>query len=210
MSKYTTNFYSLTNMGIYTKEDLKSWFTDYELSDYLTEEEIATINIRGTWSKDKLAEKIVDRYWLKDFGFETPQMMEHYCKETMREIMESKLPMIYSVAIKYDPLVNIDLTETYSGVGTGNSNASGLSVNSDTPQGQINKSDILSGKYASNTSATDGEQNTNTTEEYTKHTKGNQGIYITNQRLIKEYRDNIRAIDYEIIKELKELFMGLL
>ena len=56
MAKYTTNFYSLMNMGIYTREDLKSWFTDYELSDYLTDEEIDVINTRGTWNKDKLAD----------------------------------------------------------------------------------------------------------------------------------------------------------
>ena len=207
MSKYTTNFYSLTNMGIYTKEELKSWFTDYNLYDYLTPEEIEVIESRGTWSKDKLAEKIVNRYWLKDFGFETPQMMEHYCKETMQEIMESKLPMIYSVAIKYDPLVNIDLTETYSGAGTGISNASGLSVNSDTPQGQISKASILAGDYASSTSASEGEAENSSEEDYIKRVKGNSGVSATAQRMIQQFRDNIRAIDYEIIRELEDLFM---
>lgn len=211
MSKYTTNFYSLINMGIYTREELKSWFTDYELSDYLSQEEIQVINERGTWSKDKLADKIIDHFYLKDFGFETPMMFKHYAKITMKEIMESKLPMIYSVAIKYNPLVNIDMEETYTSSSSGNSNTSGLNVNSDTPQGQINKAAILGGSYASNTNANEDESNTSGTLEYTKKTKGNQGIYITNQRLIKEYRDNIRAIDYEIIKELKkELFIGLL
>ena len=210
MSKYTTNFYSLTNMGVYTKDEIKSWFTDYELSDYLTPEEIAVIGSRGTWSKERLAEKIYNHFFMKDIGFETPMLFQHWAKITMQEIMENKLPLIYSASIKYDPLVNIDLTETYSGTGTGTSNATGLNVNSDTPQGQISKSAILSGSYASNTSATEGEQTNNTSESYTKHTKGNEGIYITNQRLIKEYRDNIRAIDYEIITELKSLFIGLL
>ena len=43
MAKYTTNFYSLINMGIYTKADLMAWFMDYELSDYLTQEEITAM-----------------------------------------------------------------------------------------------------------------------------------------------------------------------
>ena len=210
MAKYTTNFYSLMNMGIYTREDLKSWFTDYELSDYLTQEEIDVINTRGTWSKDKLADKIIDEYLFKDFGVETPAMFKHYAKIKMKNIMESKLPMIYSSAIKYNPLVNIDMTETYTSSSQGNVDSSGLSVNSDTPQGQINKSSILSGSYASNTGADENTSSSSGTMDYTKKTVGNQGIYITNQRLIKEYRDNIRAIDYEIIKELKELFIGLL
>ena len=210
MAKYTTNFYSLMNMGIYSREDLKSWFTDYELSDYLTQEEINVINTRGTWSKEKLADKIIDEYLFKDFGVETPAMFKHYAKIKMKNIMESKLPMIYSSAIKYNPLVNIDMTETYSSSSQGNVDSSGLSVNSDTPQGQINKASILSGNYASNTGADESTSTSNGTMDYTKKTVGNQGIYITNQRLIKEYRDNIRAIDYEIIKELKELFIGLL
>lgn len=210
MATYSTNFYSLINMGIFTRDELKAWFMDYELTDYLTDEEIEKINTRGTWSKEKLADKIIDHYYMKDFGLETPAMFKHYAKVKMQEIMESKLPMIYSTAIKYDPLVNIDMTETYTSSSSGNSASSGLNVGSDTPQGQINKSAILNGAYASSTNANEDESSTSGTLDYTKKTKGNQGIYITNQRLIKEYRDNIRAIDYEVIKELKELFIGLL
>lgn len=210
MARYTTNFKSLITMGIFTRAEIKSWFMDYELSDYLTQEEINVIETRGTWSKEKLADKIVDEFYFKELGQETPAMFKHYAKITMREIMESKLPMIYSAAIKYDPLVNIDMTETYTSASTGQSDTSGLNVNSDTPQGQISKSSILTGAYASSTGANEDTSSTSGTLDYTKKTKGNQGIYITNQRLIQEYRNNIRAIDYEIIKELKKLFMGLL
>lgn len=209
MSKYTTNFYSLINMGIYTREDLKEIFTDYELSDYLTSDEIQVIESRGTWSKEKLADKIIDHYYMRDLGFETPMMFKHYAKIKMNEIMESKLPLIYSAAIKYDPLVNVDYTETYTSESTGNSNTSGLSVQSDTPQGQINKAAILNGTYASNTSASDDDINSNGTMDYTKKIKGNSGVSATAQAMVKQYRQNIRAIDYEIIQELKDLFIGL-
>lgn len=209
MSKYTTNFYSLMHMG-YTKEELKSWFMDYKLSDYLTNDEIQVIESRGTWSKDSLAEKIIDHYYLKDIGFETPAMFKHYAKITMNEIMESKLPLIYSAAIKYDPLVNVDYTEEYSSNTTGSANTSGLIVGSETPQGQINKAAILNGSYASNTSANEDESATTGTMDYVRRTKGNSGVSATAQAMVKQYRENIRAIDYEIITELKSLFMGLL
>lgn len=209
MAKYTTNFYSLLNMGIYTKEDLKAWFTDYELTDYLTEEEIEVIEARGTWSKEKLADKIIDTYFFREFGLETPAMFKHYAKIKMRNIMESKLPLIYSAAIKYDPLVNVDFTESFERNSTGTATSSGLNVNSDTPQGQVSKGAILSGSFASSTSADESDGSTSSNEEYLKRVKGNSGVSATAQKMVEQYRQNIRAIDYEIIKELKTLFMGI-
>lgn len=210
MSKYTTSFYQLIQMGLYNKENIKEWFKDYSLEDYLTEDEIQVINARGTWNKDTLADKIVEHYYFKEIGFESPAMFIHYAKIQMREIMESKLPMIYSAAIKYDPLVNVDFTETYTSNTTGNSNSSGLTVNSDTPQGQISKAAILNGNYASSTGANEDSASSAGTMDYTKKTKGNSGVSATAQAMVKQYRENIRAIDYEIIEELKDLFIGLL
>lgn len=101
-------------------------------------------------------------------------------------------------------------------------NGSGLSVGSDTPQGQINKNEILNGIYATSTSASEQESSitdktstnssgtSNTKEEYTRHFKGNQGISATYQAMIKQFRDNIRAIDYEIIQELNNLFIRII
>lgn len=210
MSRYTTNFRNLIAMEVYTRDDLKQWFMNYELSDYLTQDEIDVIESRGTWSKEKLADKIIDEYYFKEFGLETPAMFKHYAKIKMRNIMESKLPMIYSQAIQYDPLVNVDYTEEFTRKQNGTANSSGLSINSDTPQGQISKTAILNGAYASSTGADESDATTNSNEEYTKRVKGNSGVSATAQKMIEQYRNNIRAIDYEIIKELKDLFIGLL
>ena len=50
----------------------------------------------------------------------------------------------------------------------------------------------------------------NGSNQFTRHLLGNQGISSTYQALIKQFRDNIRAIDYEIITELRsQLFMPL-
>lgn len=215
MSKYT---YELRNViEIYSRDTVEEWFKDYELSDYLTDDEIEVITERGTWTKDKLAKKIVDHYFMREIGFETPALFQHYVKVTMNEIMERKLPLIFSASLEYDPLVNVDYTETFNrtidNTASGTDNASGLTVNSTTPQGEINKDEILRGKYASSTQAGESTNSTsssgNTEEGSTKHVKGNSGVSATAQKMIQQYRENIIAIDGDIIRELNDLFMGL-
>ena len=195
------------------EEEVKSWFTDYDLNDYLTGAEISTIEKRGTWSKDKLAQKIIDHYFMEEIGFETPALFKRQAKVAMQEIMEEKLPLIYSASIKYDPLVNVDYTETYDRSSSGNSTSSsdGLNIHSNTPQGQINKGEILQGKYASSTDANELSDKTDTTgnESYTKRIRGNSGVSATAQKMVQQYRENIIMIDRDIIKDLASLFMAI-
>ena len=234
MAKYTFELRELFtpikfNPPIYTRAEVENFFKDYELNDYLTNEQIQTISTFGVWSKDKLARKIVDHYYMRESGFETIGLFKHYAKVTMQELMEKYLPLIYSASIEYDPLINVDYTETFNRTadttneGQSNSsssnNSSSIGINSDTPQGQINKATILQGKYASSTAGSENESSiedqTNTTsssnneEEYTKRIRGNSGVSATAQKMIEQYRQNIIAIDSEIIKELNILFMGL-
>ena len=230
MSKYTFELRELFepikfNPPLYTRSQIEGWFKDYELSDYLTQEQIDVINSAGVWNKDKLARKIVDHYYMRESGLETIALFKHYAKVTMQEIMEEYLPLIYSASIQYDPLINVDYTETFNRTAdnTGSSNStssnssSGLVVGSNTPQGQINKQSILNGAYASSTSANENEasisDNTttegNTQEEYLKRVKGNSGVSATAQKMVLQYRENIIAIDRKIIQELNRLFMGL-
>ena len=223
MSKYTMELRGVCKF--FGREEVESWFKDYKLSDYLTQDEIDVINSRGTWSKDKLARKIVDHYYLREIGMETPEMFRLYAKIMMQELMEEKLPLIYSASIKYDPLVNVDYQETFErNIGTSgeansnsNSNSSGISVISDTPQGQINKQKVLGGSYASSVNASETETgvidssttSSDTNEDYIKRVKGNSGVSATAQKMVEQYRDNIIAIDKDIIKELYILFMGI-
>ena len=215
MSKYTIELRKVCDL--YTREVVESWFKDYNLSYYLKPAEITSIEEAGLWSKDRLATKIVDHYFMREIGLETPALFKHYAKVLMQEIMERKLPLIYSISINYDPLVNVDYTESFERTieneGTTSNNASGLSVSSDTPQGQIKKSQILAGAYASATGASETESSSNdsnsTDENYTKHVKGNSGVSATAQKMIQQYRENIIAVDEEIINELNKLFMGL-
>ena len=219
MAKYTIELRRVCDL--YGRDIVESWFKDYELSNYLTDEEIEKIETTNIWSKDRLAKKIVDHYFMREIGFDTPALFEHYAKFTMNEIMEKYLPVIYTNALKYDILINVDYTETFNrefegnSNSTSNSNASGITLNSDTPQKRVSKYDILSGEYVSSTAgsetSSDISDNTNSSnnETYTKNVKGNSGVSATYQRMIMQYRETIRAVDKEIIDELNELFMLL-
>lgn len=247
MAKYTMQLRTICDL--FGRQEVESWFTNYKLENYLLPSQIATINKNQLWTKERLAEKIVDHYYMREIGLETPALFKHYAKVSMQEIMGRYLPIIYTNAIEYDPLVNVDFTESFereingnaignvsnesSGEGSSYSSsdntASGLDINSDTPQGQINKQSILNGQYASKTNAdeteshiedetntltssissTDSASQTKTVESSTLHKMGNDGSLTTVQNLIKQFRGIIDSTDEKIINELNSLFMGI-
>lgn len=231
MAKYSMELRKVCDY--YTREEVENWFKNYELSDFLRPDEIESIKTANIWSKDRLAKKIVNHYFMREIGFETPALFKHYALITMQEIMEEKLPLIYSSSIKYDPLVNVDYTEKFerslegsannNGESSSNSssNSESLNINNNTPQTRISKQNLNDGIYAN--SVNQSENNSNITdktttkndgtsssnESYTKNIKGNSGVSATAQKMIEQYRENIIAIDRDIINELNTLFMGL-
>lgn len=226
MSKYTMELRELFtpikyNPPLYTKEQVEGFFKDYELSDFLTNDQIDVIEDAGVWSKDKLASMIVNHYYMREIGQETIGLFKHYAKVTMEEIMEEYLPLIYSSSIQYDPLINVDYTETFTrtanvdNTGESTSASDSTAIASDTPQGRVSRQQILAGNYATSTTGSEINNTTNTSsgseseEEYTKRQVGNSGVSATAQKMIEQYRDNIRAINREIIEKLEPLFMGL-
>ena len=190
---------------LYGEQTVKGWFMDYNLEDYLTTEQIETIEAAGLWTKEKLADKIINHFYMREIGLETPALFKLKLKAMMNEIMEEYLPVIYSTAIEYDPLINVNYSETY--MGNDSTTGSGLSVSSDTPQGQISKEAILAGTYASSTGA--NESTATGSQSYTKHVEGNSGVSATAQRMIMQYRENIRTTTKDIIEKLEPLFMGI-
>lgn len=227
MAKYSMELRKVCDY--YTREEVENWFKNYELSDFLRPDEIESIETANIWSKDRLAKKIVDHYFMREIGFETPGLFKHYALITMQEIMEEKLPLIYSSSIKYDPLVNVDYTEKFerslegsannNGESSSNSSSDSLNINNNTPQTRISKQNLNDGIYASSVNQNESSINDKTTtsnngssssnENYTKNVKGNSGVSATAQKMIEQYRENIIAIDRDIINELNTLFMGL-
>lgn len=248
MSKYTITLKRISE--VYDVETILSWFTDYDLTDYLTTAQINEITSAGIWTKDKLAQMIFEHYYLREIAFETPEMFRHYTKVKMQEIMGSYLPIIYSNSFSYNPLLNETFSETETfektkedersstingtsqasgtNTSTSSSTGSGLNVNSDTPQGQISKQDILAGSYASSTQASEStnsiqdstsnqtsgsSQNTeSTTNEGTESYERNKSgfdLKMTKADLIANYRKNIYNVNEKIIEELNSLFFAL-
>lgn len=231
MASYTIRLREVCDL--YSREEVENWFKDFNIEDYLTPKQIESIEKAGLWNKDKLARKIVDHYFMREIGFETPALFKHYAHVTMQEIMEDYLPVIYSNSIEFDPLVNVDFTETFereiegeaSNKGKSNSesssNSEGLNINNNTPQTNITKQDLESGIYASSVNQSETQSNinditntenngTSSSKEISKrHQKGNSGVTATAQALIKQYRETIRAVDREIIEKLNVLFMGI-
>lgn len=212
-------------ISMFTRQQVEGWFMDYNLSDYLTTEQISVIEEAGMWTKQKLAAKIVDHYYMREIGFETPGLFAHQAKIKMQEIMELELPVVYSNSLEYDPLESVlfDITETRNISGNGSSNSqsastgSGTSISSDTPQTNISKADILSGHYASqaNGSETESAVSGNTTstsqtaETFTHHEQGNKGVLDSYQKMLVDYRKSLVAVDTRIIEKLNSLFMGI-
>ena len=217
MAKYTMELREV--ISSFGEDTVKSWFSDYELADFLTPEQIAVIEENGVWSKDQLAQRIMNHFYTRELGTDAIGQFILFAKDKMDELMETYAPIIYSASIKFNPIENVNMTETYTGNvdsrsdSTSNSKGSGLNVESDTPQGQINKSDILAGKFASSTGASENEneikdisQNA-TNQDWTRKSQGNSGQLVS--RMLNDYRKIIRSINTEIVYELEPLFMGI-
>jgi hypothetical protein len=227
MAKYTMELRRIVD--IFGRNEVESWFSSYNLADFLTPEQIQQIQKYNVWSKEKLASQIVDHYYMREIGFETPALFKHYAKLTMNEIMGSYLLKIYTQFLEYDPLSSVDYTEEYtreiegSSEGSSNSNsqnsAEGFNINNDTPQQRITKQNLDSGIYASTTNQsetssqiqdeTNTEASSKTVEKYTHSMKGDNGVIVTNQYLVREFRELATNFNLEIINELNKLFMGL-
>lgn len=231
MASYTIELRKVCEL--YGRNTVENWFKDYNIEDYLTSKQIETIENANIWSKEKLAKKIVDHYYMREIGFETPALFEHYVKITMKEIMEEKLPLIYTNSIEYDPLINVDFTETFKrksneigenngtieqelqNQGTSNSNSSNegntLNIINNTPQTNITKQNLQTGVYASQVNQNDTTSNiedTTTTENQASSTQNNSlNSSIENtEEYTKNFKGNqgISATYQAMIKQFRE------
>lgn len=89
MSNYTVTLKRVCD--VYGTEEVLNWFKSYDLSNYLSQEQIQTILNLNVFSKDYLSKMILNHYLFREIAFETPEMFSHYAKTKMQEIMR-KLP----------------------------------------------------------------------------------------------------------------------
>lgn len=168
-----------------------------------------------------LNKKILDHYYMDEIGYETAELFKHFLNARMREIMPYYNDLYNNQEkIISDTLENVDLYESSSRNNTNSVSTESSSISNnknlfqDTPQGQIDFTDLESQKWATNltmnknnindNSSSNGENN----EEYTRHVHGNNGKDYKIKMLI-DIKDNLYNIDMRIIDDLKELFMQI-
>lgn len=168
-----------------------------------------------------LNKKILDHYYMDEIGFETAELFKHFLNARMNEIMNYYNELyVNQEKLITDTLENVDLYENSSRNNQNNvstsssSNSDNKNLYQDTPQGQIDFTDLENQRWATNltmnknnisdTSSSNGINN----EEYTRHVHGNNGKDYK-VKLLLDIKKNLFNIDMMIINDLKELFMQI-
>lgn len=183
--------------------------------------------------RETLNNKILNHYFDAEIGFETAPLFRHYLLAKLNEIM----PIYNAMYEKQKELLdnifgNVNLTETFEGENSNNSNVSNNSQSNstgnsnmknlfqDTPQGELDTTSINNQKWATNLTLNENNTNGNITDNstsvgnsngtnnYIKKIIGNNGGKY-NIELLKEIQNSILNIDIMIINELQDLFMGI-
>lgn len=183
-----------------------------------------------------LNNKILHHYWMREIGFETAELFKRYLNDTLNEIMPYYNQLYRSELLEFNPLYNVDKTETGQTILNGNTDTTNSSddsghgkvktdntnVFSDTPQGQLTIGSIKGNVYAT-TASIDDDQNESWSEghasstgnvktddvtDFLRHIVGKEGS-ASYSKLLQEYRETFLNIDMMIIQDLRDLFMQI-
>lgn len=204
MSKYTTEIRWLVETG---------W--NFGLKDYPIFDEAYRAGLN---------QKIIEHYYFREIGFETPALFNRFLNRKMAEIMPYYNQLYKSQLIEITPLTRMDYSEDYqrtadtktSNQSTGLSDENSTAVHSDTPQGMLSIGDIENNTYASDAQISKASATTegtatgtqNTTDNYIKKVMGNNAGRTDSEMLI-QFRETFLNIDMQIIDDLSELFLNL-
>ena len=71
--------------------------------------------------KEELESKIIYHYYMREISAETPGLWKLFLARTMREIMPYFNQLYYSADLEFNPLHDVDITRTHSGLASGTS-----------------------------------------------------------------------------------------
>lgn len=155
-----------------------------------------------------LEKKIIQHYYHRQIGAETWALFKYNVNVRMREIMPYYVDIWKTTQYEYNPIENYSMTEEFIDNSTGSASSKGQHTerSSDTPQSSIDNLD----NYMSSASKvdTDGTSENKNHNNHTGWRKGNIGV-TTTQQMIQSERDIILNIEMMIIKDLKDLFLGV-
>lgn len=169
------------------------------------------------FEKSAFEKKVIDHYYFRQIGQETPGRWLHYFRTRIQEIMPYYKQLYESVKLMEsldDPFANLDVTETFSQITQGESNGETESAGnstrkfSNTPQGSLENLDnyLTEGTIENGTDSSTSSGTSSGSTEYTLTRKGQQGVS-TYAHDMKELRETYLNIDMMMINELKDLFL---
>lgn len=184
--------------------------------------------------REGLNTKIINRYLVREIGYESVEMFTHFLRTRMHEIMPRYNQLYKTQLNDFDPLITHDMRTTSASESTGagttsdsattgqtssnESESAAKSVTSDTPQTrlagdesyatQLNESDATSTTTATAdaTQTSNGATTANQESTLDSHTRGFSGAPA---ELIAQFRAIVANYDVDIIEELDDLFMGI-
>lgn len=170
--------------------------------------------------REKLNEKIIRHYYLREIGHETIDIFKYQMETKMGEIMPLYNEHYKLSLLTVDPLSTMSIKSitdmdstanvTNTGVNTSGSNAKSRAVASETPQTQLSANQDYATAIQDNISDTtatgNSTENSDTTQTGTNENNmtGYQGHA---PLLILQARQALVNVDMLVIDELKELFM---
>lgn len=155
-----------------------------------------------------LEKKIIDHYYFRQIGFETPGRFKFELNKKMREIMPYFNQIWKTTKYEYNPIENYNMREGATDTHKSNSEdtTENLSRYNDTPQGEIGNLD----DYLTSATRDEGSSRAENSGEsnHEAHRSGNIGVTST-QQLIEMERKITIDVDMQIIDALKFLFLGV-
>lgn len=183
--------------------------------------------------------KIVEHYWFREIGLETPQLFKRFLNRRMNEIMPFYNQLYESALLEFDPLSNhrMETKGESSGVSEQTrdcereENAEGSTANttgsdartlvSATPQMQLSGNEDYATNITDSRSETkaDGTTSTSSSAKDSSTTGANSteryvnavsGLSgITGSQALQQFRDTFLNVDMMVIEDLNVLFMGI-
>lgn len=183
--------------------------------------------------------KIIEHYWFREIGFETPQMFKRFLNRRMNEIMPFYNQLYESALLEFDPMANhrmdtsgessgesrqtrdYERTENAEGSTSNKTESDARTLVSATPQMQLsgredyatNITDSKSETKANGTTSTASAAKDSTTsgaDSTERYVTRVSGLTgITGSQALQQFRDTFLNIDMMVVEDLNGLFMGI-
>lgn len=169
-------------------------------------------------------DKLIRHFYFHEINITSIGRWKFMLREKLNLIMPVYNKMYEAVAIKYDPLIDTQMHETYTRNNnlTSDSSTNGNVTQKDTSNNSQVYSDLPQttlhgGDYATNSTQNEGTANSTQNASQTANaTSNNQETYEhdntgfssrSQQALLMEYYESLRNVDEMVFNELRELFM---